>query len=69
MPDQDIHDLDTLEGKLWEKRIQGRDGIAHAVHAAVQGRRLLVLQVFVEKIQGAPRSAIDTARRRWEAMP
>lgn len=56
-----------LEGKLWEMRMKGRDGIARAVYAAVQGRRLLVLHVFVKKTQTTPRSALDTARKRMEA--
>jgi phage-related protein len=56
-----------LEGKLWEMRMKGRDGIARAVYAAVQGRRLLVLHVFVKKTQATPRSALDTARKRLEA--
>ncbi len=55
-----------LEGKLWEMRMQGRDGIARAVYAAVQGRRLLVLHVFVKKTQTTPRAAIETARKRLE---
>jgi phage-related protein len=55
-----------LEGKLWEMRMQGRDGIARAVYAAVQGRRLLVLHVFVKKTQTTPRAALDTARKRLE---
>ena len=38
-----------LEGKLWEMRMQGRDGISRALYAAVQGRRLLVLHVFYQK--------------------
>lgn len=58
-----------LEGKLWEMRMKGRDGIARAVYAAVQGRRLVVLHVFVKKTQATPRNAIETARRRPEAMP
>jgi phage-related protein len=29
-----------LENKLWEMRMQGRDGIARAVYAALHGRRL-----------------------------
>ena len=56
-----------LEGKLWEMRMQGRDGIASAVYAAIQGRRLLVLHVFVKKTQTTPRSALETARKRLEA--
>ena len=58
-----------LEGKLWEMRMQGRDGIARAVYAAVQDRTLLVLHVFVKKTQTTPRSAIETARKRLETKP
>jgi len=56
-----------LESKLWEMRMQGRDGIARAVYAAVHGRRLLVLHVFVKKTQATPRKAIETALNRLEA--
>ena len=55
-----------LEGKLWEMRMQGRDGIARAVYAAVHGRRLLVLHAFVKKTQATPRTALNTARTRLE---
>ena len=57
-----------LESKLWEMRMQGRDGIARAVYAAVQGRRLLVLHVFLKKTQTTPRKAIETALNRLEAQ-
>ena len=56
-----------LEGKLWEMRMQGRDGIARAVYAAIQNRRLLVLHVFMKKTQTTPRSALNTARKRLES--
>lgn len=56
-----------LESKLWEMRMQGRDGISRAVYAAVQGRCLLVLHVFVKKSQATPRSAIETALKRLES--
>ncbi|WP_245610768.1 type II toxin-antitoxin system RelE/ParE family toxin [Xenophilus azovorans] len=58
-----------LERKLWEMRMQGQDGIARAVYAAIQGRRLLVLHVFVKKAQTTPRRAIETAIQRLEALP
>lgn len=45
-------------------RMTGRDGIARAVYAAVHGRRLLVLHLFTNKTQAAPRSAIQTALKR-----
>ena len=56
-----------LESKLWEMRMTGRDGIARAVYAAVKGRTLLVLHVFVKKTQSTPRSAIEIALKRLEA--
>ncbi|OJU88985.1 MAG: hypothetical protein BGO13_02475 [Burkholderiales bacterium 66-5] len=56
-----------LEGKLWEMRMKGRDGIARAVYAAMHGRQLLVLHVFVKKTQTTPRRAIETALKRWKA--
>ena len=57
-----------IEGKLWEMRMQGRDGIARAIYAARHGRTLLVLHVFVKKAQTTPRAAIETARKRLEAL-
>ena len=56
-----------LESKLWEMRMQGRDGIARAVYVAIQNRRLLVLHVFVKKTQTTPRSVITTALKRLGA--
>lgn len=56
-----------LEGKLWEMRMRGRDGIARAIYAAIHGRTLLVLHVFVKKTQATPRAAIETARKRLES--
>lgn len=58
-----------LEGKLWEMRMRGRDGIARAVYAAVHGRRLLVLHVFIKKTQTTPRKAIETALQRLKDAP
>lgn len=56
-----------LQGKLWEMRMQGQDGIARAVYAAMHGRRLLVLHVFTKKTQATPRKALETARKRLES--
>lgn len=55
-----------LENKLWEMRMTGRDGIARAVYAAVQDRRLLVLHVFLKKTQTTPRKALQIACQRLE---
>jgi len=56
-----------LDGKLWEMRMQGKDGIARAIYAAVHGRKLLVLHVFIKKTQTTPRAAIATAQKRLES--
>lgn len=56
-----------IEGNLWEMRMQGKDGIARAVYAAVQGRTLLVLHAFVKKTRTTPRAAIEITRKRLEA--
>lgn len=53
-----------LEGKLWEMRMTGRDGIARAVYVARAGRRLIVLHVFTKKTQRTPRAAIELAAAR-----
>ena len=47
--------------------MKGRDGIARAVYAAVHGRQLLVLHVFVKKTQTTPSIAIETALKRLKA--
>ncbi|CAG4917203.1 type II toxin-antitoxin system RelE/ParE family toxin [Paraburkholderia saeva] len=55
-----------LEGKLWEMRMTGRDGIARAIYLTQAGRRLTVLHVFVKKTQKTPRRAIETACTRMK---
>ena len=55
-----------LLAKLWEMRMQGRDGIARAVYVAVHSRQLQVLHVFVKKTEATPRHAIETALKRME---
>jgi phage-related protein len=57
-----------LEGKLWEMRMTGRDGIARAVYVARSGRRLTVLHVFAKKTQRTPRPAIETALARMRTL-
>ena len=58
----------ALEGKLWEMRMTGRDGIARAVYVARSGQRLTVLHVFMKKTQKTPRRAIETAQTRLRRM-
>lgn len=53
-----------LEGRLWEMRLKGRDGIARAVYVTATGRRVVVLRVFVKKTEKTPQREIDLALRR-----
>jgi phage-related protein len=53
-----------LEGRLWEMRMKGRDGIARAVYVTATGRRVVVVHVFVKKSQKTPRRELEIARKR-----
>jgi phage-related protein len=53
-----------LEGRLWEMRPKGRDGIARAIYVKASGRRVVVVHAFVKKTQKTPPGALATARKR-----
>jgi len=53
-----------LEGKLWELRLTGGDGIARALYVTAIGRRVIVVRAFVKKTQKTPRAEIELALRR-----
>ena len=53
-----------LEGKLWEMRLAGRDGIARVLYVAAIGQRVVVVRVFVRKTQKTPRAEIELALQR-----
>lgn len=53
-----------LEGKLWELRLKGRDGISRALYVTAIGKRVVVVRVFIKKTQKTPQAEIDLALRR-----
>jgi phage-related protein len=53
-----------LDGKLWEMRMKGRDGIARAIYVTAKGERVVVLHAFVKKTQKTPQRALEIARER-----
>ncbi len=57
-----------LEGKLWELRMKGRDGIARVIYVTASGRRVVILHAFQKKTQKTPKRAIETAKRRMEEL-
>lgn len=57
-----------LEGRLWEMRMNGRDGISRAIYVTATGRRIVVVRVFVKKTEKTPRHEIELALRRAEEV-
>ena len=53
-----------IEGKIWEMRMIGRDGIARSLYMAAVGKRVIVLRTFIKKTQKTPRSEIEIALKR-----
>ena len=53
-----------VQGKLWELRLKGRDGIARALYVTASGRRVVVVRVFSKKTQVTPPSEIALALKR-----
>lgn len=56
--------LKHLQGKLWEMRLSGRDGIARAIYVTAVGRRVIVVHAFLKKTQKTPRAALELAEQR-----
>lgn len=56
--------LKHLEGRLWEMRLKGRDGISRALYVTAIGKRVVIVRVFVKKTERTPRREIDLALAR-----
>jgi phage-related protein len=50
-----------LEGRLWEMRMQGKDGISRAIYVTARERRVVIVRAFVKKTQKTPRKEIEIA--------
>ncbi len=57
-----------LEGRLWEMRMKGRDGIARAIYVTAHERRVVVVRAFRKKTQKTPRREITLALKRAEEV-
>lgn len=57
-----------LQGKLWEMRMTGRDGIARAIYVTASGKRVVIVRAFTKKTQKTPRSEIELALKRAEQV-
>ena len=71
-----VHGLERLpgkfarhvEGRLWEFRLKGNDGIARALYVTMRGQRIVIVRVFVKKTQKTPRREIKLALERAEEI-
>jgi phage-related protein len=57
-----------LDGKLWEIRLKGRDGIARSIYATASGQRVIVLRTFVKKTQKTPPQELKIALARLKEL-
>jgi phage-related protein len=57
-----------LDGKLWEMRLKGQDGIARSIYVAATGQRVVVLRTFVKKTEKTPRREIEIAFARLKEI-
>jgi len=57
-----------MEGKLWELRAKGKEGIARALYVTVTGRRVVILHAFVKKSAKTPAGALRLARQRLKEL-
>lgn len=57
-----------LQGRIWEMRMIGRDGIARALYVTASGKRVVVLRVFTKKTQKTPLREIALALKRAENL-
>lgn len=56
-----------LEGKFWEVRMQGRDGISRALYGAVYSRRACWCGMSLRR-RPKPHRAVANAREHMEAL-
>ena len=63
---EQVHEpyIKHIEGRIWEMRLKGKDGIARALYVTAIGRRVVVVRVFVKKTRKTPRREIALAVRR-----
>jgi len=57
-----------LEGRLWELRVTGRDGISRAIYVTAIGGRVVILRVYIKKTAKTPPRELEIARRRAKEM-
>jgi phage-related protein len=57
-----------IQGKLFEIRARGRDGIARVFYFTLSGQKIVLLHGFIKKTQKTPKKDIDTALARMKEI-
>lgn len=53
-----------IEGRLWEMRMKGRDGISRALYVTATPKKVVIVRVFIKKTEKTPRREIEIALAR-----
>jgi len=53
-----------VQGKIWEMRGRGRDGIVRSLYVTMKERRVIILRSFVKKTPQTPEDEVKIARKR-----
>ena len=56
--------IKQVEGKIYEFRMKGRDGIGRSLFLTVSPKRAVVLRSFIKKTNKTPQGEIKLARQR-----
>ena len=53
-----------IQGKLWEIRGRGKEGIGRSLYVTVSGREIVIVRSFVKKTPKTPLAEIALAQKR-----
>lgn len=56
------------EGRLWEMRLKGRSGMSRALYIPAGGRRVVIVRIFIKKMEKTPRREIALALTRAKSV-
>jgi len=56
--------ITRIEGKIYEFRMKGRDGIGRSLFMTLAPKRVIVLRSFIKKANKTPKGEIKLARQR-----
>lgn len=57
-----------LQDRLWEMRMDGRDGISRAIYVTASGKRVVIVRAFIKKTQKTPLRELELALKRAEEL-